>query len=92
MDFFYKNITEETANIQNKKLNTVCFILSPPLFLGENMMRSFSKKNGILFNMPVRSKSPPPFLPQIFAQGGGGLSIKQTVGTSFLPFSFTFNP
>ena len=78
MDFFYKNITEETANIQNKKLNTVCFILTPH-FLGENMMRSFSKKSGILFNMPVRPKSTPLLFYLRFLPKEGGLSMKQMV-------------
>ena len=87
MDFFYKNITEETANIQNKKLNTVCFILSPPpLFLGENMMRSFSKKMEF-FLICLCALSPPPLFYLRFLPKGGGLSMKQTVFVHFYEIS-----
>ena len=47
-------------------------IKSPPPFFRSESDEVICQKMGILFNMPVRSKSLP-FLPLIFAQGVGDL-------------------
>ena len=41
--------------------------------------------------MPVRSKSPPPFLPQILPKWEGGLSMKQSVLKYYLWRNFHFS-